>query len=218
MERWRSTQLAVDHTCTAVGGPAAGAGGATLIELLASLLLMSILMAMAYGFARAALMSVRVQEVKSEVQEVSTMAVDILARELRMAGFSAAAGAMTAVAVALPDRVEIASDFNGDGDSADTNEVIAYSYDAAKQQLMRATGGGSPQPFARNVAPAGVQFTFFDAAGTQIPAAASGLSAEDRQRIRRVDVLLRLEIPHPDPTVSLPVASTVSNSVYLRNR
>jgi hypothetical protein len=182
------------------------------------MLFVAILMAMSYSFARAAFMTARVDEVKSEAQEATVMAVDVLTREVRMAGFSAAAQPLAGVSSAAPERVEVASDLDGDGDTADTNELIAYSYDAVKQQLMRATGGGSPQPFVLNVPAGGVQFTFYDAGGTALPAAAGGLTAGDRGRIRRIDVRVHVALGHPDPTVVAPVTSTVWSTMCLRNQ
>jgi len=175
-------------------------------------------MAMSYSFARAALMSARVLEIKSEAQEVVVMALDVMTRELRMAGFSAAAQPLGAIRAADREYVEIATDLNGDGDSDDPNELLAYSYDEQKRELMRATGGGSPQPLARNVPPNGLLFSYFDAAGSEIPVASGGMTAEARQRIHRIDVLLRAELANPDPSATQPLTSTVSISVCLRNQ
>jgi len=171
-------------------------------------------MGMSYTFARAALMSARVQEVKSEAQEVTVMALDILTRELRTAGCGTVAKPVAAVRIAATDRIEVASDLNGDGDIADSNEIIAYNYDVTKQSLMRATGGGSPQPLVKNIARDGVRFTYFDGQGTEIDA---GSTSVDRARIRRIDVMLNVEIPNPDPLAAAPLTSKVAGSVALRN-
>ena len=191
--------------------------GSSLPELLTSTLFVSILTAMSYTFARAALMSARVQEVKSEAQEATVMALDVLARDLRAAGFSAVGAPITGVRAADPQRVEVAADLNGDGDTADSNELIAYSYDADKHQLMRATGNASPQPFVRNVPAGGVRFMFFDAQGRELPAS-GGLGIEDRRRIHRTDAWLHVELPNPDPRVATLVTSTASTTVCLRNQ
>jgi prepilin-type N-terminal cleavage/methylation domain-containing protein len=191
--------------------------GSSLIELLTAMLVLAILAAISYDFVRAAFMSAAVQEAKSEAQEVAVMVIDAMARELRMAGFSAAGQSLAGVRAADREYVEVASDLNGDGDIDDSNELVAYSYDAGKSELMRATGGGSPQPAARNIPRGGVQFTFFDADGAEV-AAAGPLTSEERRRIRRVDVLLRVELPNPDPGAALPLTATASSSVCLRNQ
>jgi hypothetical protein len=182
-----------------------------------STMVLGMLMAMSSSFARAAFLSVRAQDAKTDAQEVMLMAIDLLTRELRLAGFSAAGGWVEAVRSAAPQRVEVAADFNGDGATDDPNEVIAYSYNQEKQQLVRATGGGSPQPLVRNVPPDGLRFTFFDASGGEL-SADGGLPQEQRRRIHRIDVVLQIESPNGDAPRGAPLVSTVSASICLRNQ
>ena len=189
--------------------------GASLTELLTGMLFLSIVSAISYSFARAALVSAQLQEAKGETQEVTLAAVDGLARDVRMAGFSAAAAPLVGLRAAGRERIDVACDLNGDGDVADGNEQIAYSYDALGHQLMRATGGASPQPVARSVS--SVRFAFFDADGAEIVALEGDLSAEQCARVRRVDVSLSVELPNPDPLADRMLASTVTTSVQLRN-
>jgi hypothetical protein len=216
MEQW-PVAFSVDHLGTTVSRWCGNRRGTSLVELLTATVFVSTLTAMSYTFARAALMSARMQEVKSEAQEVTAMTLDILTHDLRMAGFSAAGTPLTAVRVAESDYVEVASDFNGDGDTADSNELIAYSYNEEGHQLMRATGGGSPQPLARNVPADGVRFSFFDAHGTEL-VGRRGMTAEERRRIHRIDVALRVQLAHPDPNARMPVTVAMSSSVCLRNQ
>jgi hypothetical protein len=217
MERRHKAQLSAAH----LGAPQrmnARQSGSSLIELLTSLVFLSILTGMTYSFARAALISARVQEVKSEAQEVTVMALDMLLRDVRMAGFSAAGQPFSGVGAAGPDHVAVAADLNGDGDTADSDELIAYSYDAPAHALMRATGGTSPQPFVYHVAPDGVRFAFFDAQGHGLTAVGGELTPADRRRIHRIDVQLQVELPNPSPGNAAPLRSMVSGSACLRNR
>ena len=192
--------------------------GASLVELLVSMVFVSILMAISYTFARAALMTTRVQAVKTDAQEATVMALDVMARELRMAGFSAAGAALQPLRTAAPDSVEVVTDLNGDGDTDDSNERIAYSFDDSLHQLRRATGGASPQPFIRNVAPMGFQLTYFDAAGVEIPAGLAGMTNAQLNQVHRIDLALQVELANPDPNVAAPLRSAVSSSVCLRNQ
>ncbi len=190
--------------------------GSSFVELLVSTVFVSILMAMSYSFARAAFQNVQMQEAKSDAQEVVLMAIDLMSREIRLAGFSAGAQPLVAIRAADPQRVQVATDFDGDGQSDGANELVTYSYNESKQQLVRATGNASPQPLVRNVAPGGVTFSYFDAAGAAIDAA-GGMSLDDRRRVRRIDVTLRTELPNgASPGTAVP--STVSTSVCLRNQ
>ena len=219
MGRRDSTAVSAHHARAAVTPRrAANQRGTSLVELLTSTLFVSILMAMSYGFARAALISARVQEVKSEAQEATVMALDVLTRELRMAGFSAAAQPLAGLLAANAQSVEVGSDLNGDGDLNDANEDIGYSYDPQQALLMRATGGASPQPFVHGVPRGGLHFSFFDAGGAEIPVPTGGLSAGDRLRVHRIDVLLQVELTNPEARATRPLTSTVSCSVGLRNQ
>ncbi len=197
-------------------GGASDQSGTSLAELLTGMLFLSIVSAMSYSFARAALMSAQLQAAKSEAQEVALSALDVLVREVRMAGFSAAAAPVVGIRAAGVSHVEVASDLNGDGDVADSNELIGYSLDDTAHVLTRATGGGSPQPVARNVS--ALRFVFLDDTGAEILPLAGDLSAEQCGRVRRIDVLLSIELPNPDPLVSRSVTSMVTASVQLRNR
>jgi len=195
----------------------AASAGSSLVELMISTMFLTILMAISHTFARAAFFSLRAQNVKSDAQEVMLMAADLLTRELRLAGFSAAARPLDAIRVAARQQVEVAADFNGDGATDGPNELIAYSYNQTKQQLVRATGGASPQPLVPNVPAGGLQFTFFDASGSEIPSD-QPMAAEQRRRIHRIDVVLRIESPNPDAGGGEPWLSTVSTSICLRNQ
>jgi hypothetical protein len=182
-----------------------------------STMFLAILMAISYSFARAAFLSVRAQDAKSDAQEVMLIAVDLLTRELRLAGFSAAGQPLEAVRIAACERVEVAADFDGDGATDGPNELIAYSYNEEKRQLVRATGGASPQPLVRNVPPGGLRFAFFDAAGSEILANGT-LALEQRRRIHRIDVVLQVESPNADAASGEPLVLAVSTSICLRNQ
>jgi hypothetical protein len=218
MERRGCTQLPAGYARATLSRLPVTQRGTTLVEVLTSSLFVSILVAMSYGLTRATLRSWRIQEAKSEAQEVTVMALDVLARDLRVAGFSAAAAPVVGIRSAGREHIEVASDLNGDGDTTDANELIAYAYDDLKHQLTRATGGASPQPFVLNVLSGGVQFSFFDANGSELSTAAGDLTATACRRVHRIDMLLRVDIPNPSPDLSTPLTSTVSSSVCLRNQ
>lgn len=195
----------------------AASAGSSLVELMISTMFITVLMAMSYTFARAVFLSVRVQDAKSDAQELLLMATDLLTRDLRLAGFSASGQPLEAVRAATRERVEVAADFDGDGATDDPNELIAYSYSAEKRELMRATGGASPQPLVPDVPPGGLEFTFFDANGTEIPGDGA-ITTEQRRRIHRIDVVLQTELPNTDAAGREPLVSAVSTSICLRNQ
>lgn len=217
MVRWRTAHVPIEHLGASLTASLRRECGTTVVELLTGTLCFCLLMGMSYAFARSALTSARVQEAMSDAQEVTLMAVDLWTREVRMAGFSATGAPIDGVRVASQERVEVAADFNGDGNTDDPNELIAYGYNESKGELVRATGGASPQPLVRNVPSGGLEFRFFDAAGTEMRAGSGLLSADERRRIRRVDMRLRVALP-VDLVGGGPVVSTVSGSACLRNQ
>ena len=216
MERRRRTYAAAGHLGAPMNRVAASAGS-SLVELMISTMFITVLMAMSYTFARAAFLSVKAQDAKSDTQELLLMATDLLTRDLRLAGFSASGQPLEAVRAATRERVQVAADFDGDGATDDPNELIAYSYSAEKHELMRATGGASPQPLVPNVPPGGLQFTFFDANGSEIPGDGA-LATEQRRRIHRIDVVLQTELSNTDAAGREPPVSAVSTSICLRNQ
>lgn len=217
MGRWRGAHLPVEHLGAPLMVFRRREGGTSMVELLTGTLCFCLLMGMSYTFARSGFTSARVQEASSDAQEVTLMAVDLWTREIRMAGFSATGAPIDGVRVASQERVEVAADFNGDGNSDDPNELIAYAYNESKGEVVRATGGASPQPLVRNVPAGGLEFRFFDAAGAEMGAANGRLSVDERRRIRRVDMRLRVGLA-VDPGGGGLVVSTVSGSACLRNQ
>jgi hypothetical protein len=195
----------------------AASAGSSLVELMISTMFVTVLMAMSYTFARAVFLSVQTQDAKSDAQELLLMAMDLLTRDLRPAGFSASGQPLEAVRAATRERVEVAADFNGDGATDDPDELIAYSYSAEKHELMRATGGASPQPLVPNVPAGGLRFAFFDANGSEIPSDGA-LAAGQRRRIHRIDVVLQTELSNADAAGREPPVSAVSTSICLRNQ
>lgn len=219
--------LAAGH-CEVVGSPSVGGAsrvvfhgsacrGSALAEVLVSTLVLSILSVFAYGLVWAALASVRLQEVQSEVGAVTALAFAVWAQEVRVAGFDATGGGVDGLRVATPTALEVASDLNGDGDVDDPHERVAYAYDPARRQMTRATAGGTAQPFVTDVVPDGASFRYFDASGAEVAAPVEGLPPPARGRIRAVRFDLRVALTNPVPAAVGTVSLHTSSTVHLRN-
>ncbi|MCK6555997.1 hypothetical protein L6Q96_15685 [Candidatus Binatia bacterium] len=198
-------------------GDALGRSGSALVELLVASLVLAILGAYAYGFVRASLAALCVQEAHAEAAGAAALAVAVWAQEVRLAGFDATGTGIVAVRAAAPTAVEVATDLDGDGDSDDPHERVAYAYDAVRRQVTRATAGGTAQPFLTDVAADGVRFRYFEAGGGEVTAPVDGLSAEARRRVRAIRFDLHLAPRHPLPTMTEGVAVRTSATVHLRN-
>jgi type IV pilus assembly protein PilW len=133
--------------------------GLTLIELMVALSIgMIVLGALTATFIlqRKAYIA---QEQVIEMTQIARAAMDMIGREVRMAGYFNSANPMQQASSAKPyfvgipatdSRLEILADLDGDGDTDDANEHIIYTFDAANRRIRRNTGGGA-QPFAENI-------------------------------------------------------------------
>ena len=132
--------------------------GFSLVELLIAMTIgLIILTALSSTF----LMQRKIYDVQEQVAEMvqnARAAMDMMTREIRMAGYDPK-GAMQrsdptgAKFVGIPydaNKLQIYADLNGDEDTDDSHEDITYTYDAANLQIDRNTGGGD-QPFAENI-------------------------------------------------------------------
>jgi len=191
--------------------------GSALVEALVATLMLAFLGAYAYGFVRAALATVRTQEVVAEGAAATALAAAVWAQEMRVAGFGATGRGPGALRVATATTIEVAADLNGDGDIDDPHEIVAYGYDASRRLVTRATGGGAPQPFVTDVTSDGVRFSYFDAAGGELAIPAEGLSLAARRRVRAVRFELRLALAHRGAFGGGEVAAWTSSTVHLRN-
>jgi type II secretory pathway pseudopilin PulG len=189
----------------------------SLVELLVSLLILSLLAAGLHQFYLAMSRSVAVLATASEAEEGVRIAIEVMQRDLRSAGFSPDGALDTGVIEAATDAVRIARDLNGDHDTNDSSERVAYSFDPDGRRLMRRMGNASPQPMLNGLAEDGLAFTYRTEGGGELPSGEGNLPAEDRKRIRRIDILLALELPNPDPRGNGPIRSQQTATVSLRN-
>jgi type II secretory pathway component PulJ len=193
-----------------------GSVGSTLVELLVSIVFLALLTATVQQFARAMLRGVRVLEAASEAQEAARLGVGLIVGDLRDAGYSPHGDLGNGLRRAEVDAIALARDLNGDGDTDDGNERVAYLYARERRTLQRAMGDAPPQPLLGDLALDGLRFTYFSAEGPVTPAA-GGLDAGQRALIRRVTAHLAIAIPHPDPSFTIPLRTEQTGVVWLRN-
>jgi type IV pilus assembly protein PilW len=168
--------------------------GFTLVELLIAMTIgLIILTALSSTF----LMQSKIYDVQEQVVEMvqtARAAMDMITREIRIAGYDPK-GAMQrsdptgAKFVGIPNdanKLQVYADLNGDEDTGDSNEDITYTYDAANLQLDRNTGGGD-QPFAENI-----QLFTFDYLDS------NGNPAGTTANIRRIKITITARTSKPD--------------------
>jgi hypothetical protein len=198
-------------------GASRDARGVVLIDVLVSMVFVLLLIGMAQTWARSLLFVQRVLEVAVAADQDATLALARLAREIRDAGYDEAS-TVPPIVTAGPDHLELIADLNGDGDTGDSFEHVAYAYRADRRQVTRRSGNGSAQPFADNVPPGGFRLSYWTGNGQPVGVAAPALSMTELDQVRRIDVSLDIEAPNPDPRSFAPIRAEASLSVALRNR
>lgn len=171
--------------------------GFTLIEMVVALGLSLVTVTAVYSLYVSELKAQNVREDRLEMQQQARVVIDVVGRELLMAGFDPR-GVNNDVDLANdfqgityhPDRLTIKADLNGNGLIADPNESIIFVYDAKTHTLRRNTGGGN-QPFGENIESFLVQY--FDQ---------EGKPTENSLAIRQVGITVTARTEKPDPKFS----------------
>lgn len=182
--------------------------GFTLIELLIAMTISLIILA---AFSGVFLMQRRVfgvQEQTVEMVQNARAAMDMMTREIRMAGFDPTGLAGAEIITARDYLIRFTMDITGgesdeidndedgyvdeadedrfgDGDTDDENEDITYTFDAANFQIDRDTGGGA-QPFAENIE--AFTFRYLDSWGNPTTIAA---------HIRQIEITITARTARP---------------------
>lgn len=188
--------------------------GFSLVELLVSIAFLSLFGLAVQQFCRTMLVGGRILEAASEAQEAARLGVQLIVADAREAGFSPTGTLEDGVRRAAHDAFALARDLDGDGDVDDANERVAYRYDADRHALLRSQGDAPPQPLLSELDDDGLAFTYLAADGSLLAADGGELDAEQRRRVRRVSVRLRIAVPHP---YGPPTRAEQSATSTLRN-
>lgn len=168
--------------------------GVTLTELLIALALGLFTIGAVYAVHLNQVKRQIVQEDVLAMQQTARAALDMMAREVRMAGYDPMG--VNRDADASNDfhglgyhstELRIRADLNGNGVPTDSKESIVYLYDDSTSTLRRKVGGGGRQPVAEHIEAFTVSYR--DALGHPTTHAPS---------IRAVDVQVTARSAHSD--------------------
>ena len=148
--------------------------GFTLVELLIAMTIGLIILA---ALSSTFLMQRKIYDVQEQIVEMvqtARAAMDMMTREIRMAGYDPTGAGFDGITYDA-DQLEIKADMyktkntgNPDGDTDDSNEHIIYKYydkdSSYPYQIKRKTGNGNFQPFAENIQ--SFTFEYLDNAGS----------------------------------------------------
>jgi type IV pilus assembly protein PilW len=172
--------------------------GFTLIELMIATAVGLIVLGAMYGVFTMHNKTFSNQEQIAEMQQNARAAMDMMTREIRMAGYDPTGTMQRSDPtgekfVGIPydvDKLQIYADLNGNGDTDDSHEYIKYTMDSDHLEIRRDTGGGM-QPFASNIQ--SFTFDYLDSSGN-----ATTTTADIRQI--RITIIARTAKPDPDYT------------------
>jgi len=149
--------------------------GFTLIELLVAMAITGIVAGTIFKVFQSQQRSYLIQDQVTEMQQNLRAAMDIMVRDIRMAGYDPTQSSGAGIPEANSTRINITMDINGDGDCNDTNENITYGFsntndadangiaDAGAADLGRKTGAGAGsgfQPLAENIEAIGFAYAY----------------------------------------------------------
>jgi len=212
--------------------------GFTLADMLVGMVLAVVAGAGAVTFISAQSRAMRVQAGQADLNDSSRGTVELMAREIRLAGYWPCGSSATApcpgacplvggsgrgiVTGATATFVRFQADLDGNGvigTAAAATEDVTYQYDAANTKVTRTTGSGggaSTGDLATDVPAGSFAIKYYDSAGTELAPGDGGLTQAQAGAVARVS--LRLE-PSKAPdarTTNLARASLWTN-VYLDN-
>ena len=156
--------------------------GFTLIELLVAMAVGIIALAAFYGVFTVQNKRFSIEEQIIEIQQNARAAMDILTREIRMAGFNPDADATSQIITATADTFSFRTDEPGD------DSTITYSFDLADHQITRNINEGGDQPLAENIE--SLAFTYYDGSGSTTATASA---------IRQIRIAITARTARPDP-------------------
>ena len=173
------------------------AGGFTLIELLVTLGLGMVVLAAVTTTFMGQSRFYSAQEQVNEMEQNARGALDLITRELKMAGYRPTGMALTGVTYST-SQLMIQADLDASGTictssctSTTVNEQITYTYDSANKQIKRAQGSSAPVVLADNIT--AFTFSYLDSLGAPTTVTAD---------IRQVSISITAQTAKPDPNYS----------------
>ena len=202
--------------------------GFTLVELLVSMVLSLTVMGAVYSFYRVQARTLKVQENRQEAMEYARGVLDLMAREIRNAGYNPTkgtsgtncAGTPTAgtpgVVTATSTLFKFTYDSTGDGNCNGTDEEITYEYQSPGPQnctsngdIVRTANGTSEAITDCNVTAFSYTYYAKDSSTAMSPIVVAN--------IQRLKLSVTIQSKNPDAEFSGQLTSAVYSNIQLRN-
>lgn len=174
--------------------PTGNARGFSLVEVMIALALSTLTLGAIYQLYLSQLKNQVVRDNTLDMQQQARAAMDLVTRELKMAGYDPRgvnrdhlAGNDFPGVTQDSNQLIIKADLNGNGVSSDSNESIVYSHDPETMTLRRNTGGGR-QPVGEGIEAFAVKYFDHD-----------GNPTWNSKQIRQIELVITSRTANPDP-------------------
>ncbi len=182
--------------------------GFTLVEVLMCIAILSIVFGTIFRAFDTFNRSYTKENVKAGVQQRTRIGIDLMARDIRLAGLDPLGKANARIEVADTENIQFSADLNYDGDANDSFENITYYIDGDRLRQTSDLGTGFVTDTLLDNIDA-LTFTYLDASDT--PMVAPVGNPED---IRSVMVSLTMQRPAGRDG---PISRTYTTRVRCRN-
>ncbi len=190
-----------------------GQGGFTILDILVSTALGTMVIVGYLSMATFQVSTAQGQAEQVDLQQTVRDVTELFAREVRRTGSDpTCAGTFDGVDFAAYWGIRLKSDLDGSGAIDGPDESILYLYNSGN--FMRYEGNSS-ELLISGVGWGGSRIHYFDADGEEIGGGNYPLDSDDRDEVRRVQIVLDVdrETPHGET-----IKAQASTDINLRNR
>lgn len=180
--------------------------GFTLVELLIGIFVSLIILAGIYGVFQSQQVAFSSQEQTNEMNQNIRAVMDLMAREVRLAGYKTSTEVFNGIATAQPGTIRLLADVNQDGSILGDTEDITYSYNASTLQITR---NGVSLPIAENITNLAFLYTLVDGTTTSNPGSLN--------TIRKVTISITARTRYPNLATGQYPTMTLTSDVTPRN-
>ena len=164
--------------------------GFTLVELMVSMAIGLAVLAAIAGTFTAQTRQNSAEEQIGQMQQNVRGALDLMMREIQMAGYKPAGGSFNGIETSTATTLRIKLDLDSSGVATDgTTDDISFSFDSSTRLITRTLNNtGSSATLADNVT--AFSFTYLDA---------NGSSTTTNTAVRRITINITAQTDKPDP-------------------
>jgi len=166
--------------------------GFTLIELLVTLLISSLIMGSAYMLLISQARAYGTQEKIVTVTENLRSAMEVMTRDIRLAGYKKAGATFTGIATAQKTSIRVLADFDQDGLLTSPEEDNTYTWDSTSLVIWKNTASNT---LLENVTDLTITYTLADGSSC---GGSTNVTCSNLSNIRKITLSITSRASAPD--------------------